>query len=298
MRVYHGGREDEAFVELTVFVQIPDRPCAARRVYNPDVAVRLFLAIVLVTGSVLVSAPASCDEGDDAPSGLPPEELVIMLREARIAGMSGDKARNLRILREATEAYPQSVVPIMALWDYHRRFELSEEEVAELRSLLTLRLSDLHSPLPPGTLNYLVYNADASEEELELVLDAARRRLSMMETDDPRFLEAVGVLQIRLGRLEQARENLRKLIELRPTLQLLWQAFVLDQKLERWEDAARMLDRIREETDLRPLLATTHLRILGKLGRYEELTAEVNELSDETESWGSGRRKSLGRILI
>jgi tetratricopeptide (TPR) repeat protein len=226
-------------------------------------------------GLGLVVCPTIADEEQPAVSPLPTEELVIRLRASRLELMRGNRAEGLRLLRELAEAYPQTLVPVMALWDFHARFELPPDEVQRLRELLTQRLGDPASPLPRGTILYLVENPDAGEEEMTLILDAAERRLDATEAPDPQLLEAIGVLQSRAGRIEQARASFAMAHELQPRKELLWRLYVLDRRMERWEDAAVSLEQMREAAGPAGLLRLAYVEVLAKLGRHEELATEL-----------------------
>jgi len=242
------------------------------------VAVPFIRFAACLLGSGLVLCPAGAVDEQSATSSLPPEELVIGLRAARLELMRGDRDEALRLLRELAETHAESVVPVMALWDYHRKYELPQEEVRRLRELLTRRLGDVTSPLPPGTVRYLVENPDAGDDEIPLILDAAKRRLDAAETPDPQLLEAIGVLQARVGRLEQARASFARTHELQPRRELLWRVYVLDRRMEHWEDAAVSLGRLRESNGSDEMLRMAHIEVLAKLGRYQELATELSAL--------------------
>ena len=47
----------------------------------------------------------------------------------RLELMRGNRDDGLRLLRELAEAYPQTLVPVMALWDFRARYELPPHEV-------------------------------------------------------------------------------------------------------------------------------------------------------------------------
>ena len=226
-------------------------------------------------GLSLVLCPSKANEESAATPSLPPEELVIGLRASRLELMRGNRDEGLRLLRELAETHPQSLVPVMALWDFHRRFELPPDEVRRLRELLTRRLGDATSPLPQGTVFYLVENPDAGEEEMSLILDAAMRRVDAIETPDPQLLEAIGVLQSRVGSFEEARASFARVQELQPREELLWRLYVLDRRLERWEDAASSLERLREAAGSSGLLRLAYVEVLAKLGRHQELGREL-----------------------
>jgi len=213
---------------------------------------------------------------------LPPPEMVLMLREARITQLEGRIDEALAKLRAAAGAYPESILPVMALWEYHDLYQLPEEERDRLRDLLTRRLGDPQSPLPPGTLRYLVEKEEASEEYLTLVLDAALKRFGD-EEPAPRFLEAIALLQERLGRLPEARKILGRLMELEPSAELRRHCLSLDMHLERWEDAARLL-----KQQIGPnaffLSRMRYIEVLAKIGDYEELVRQLDILNESPDA--------------
>jgi tetratricopeptide (TPR) repeat protein len=220
----------------------------------------------------LQSAPAA---------DLPPVEMVLMLREARIAQLQEQTDEALAKLRAAVEAYPESILPVMALWDYHSRYRLPAEEGQRLRDLLTKRLADPRSPLPPGTLRYLVEQENASEEYLTMVLDAVLQRFDK-EKPPPRFLEAIAVLQERLGRLPEAREILGELLDLEPSFELRLHCFAIDLHLERWHDVAKLLKAQLEEDPL-VFFRMYYIEALAKIGDYQELVRQLDLLSESPE---------------
>ena len=121
-----------------------------------------------------------------ASDALPPTECVRMLREARIAldsTVPASRSEGLKKLRAAAEAFPEEWLPVFELWNYHRGNPLPDEEAAELRALLTRRLAAPDSPIAVGMLEFLVQNPDAGDDELRLVLDAARARLAQLPND-------------------------------------------------------------------------------------------------------------------
>jgi tetratricopeptide (TPR) repeat protein len=204
-----------------------------------------------------------------------------MLREARILRLDGKNEESLAKLRLAEEAFPHSILPVMALWDYHQRHGLPEAEERQLRELLIRRLADPESPLPPGTLHYLVEMAEATEDYLELLLRAVESRTAESEPE-PRYLEAMAVLYERLGRLPQARELLGKLMELRPSVELRQHCLSLDYRLERWPEVADGFKQLLEE-DPFFLHRMNYIEVLAKLGRYEEVVRQLDLLEESSD---------------
>jgi len=216
-----------------------------------------------------------------------------MLRDARIALDAGDTQAGLRQLRRTAEAFPGEIVPILELWNFHQTVGLPDTEAAELRSLLTRRLADAESPLPPGVLKYLVENPDSSDDELELVLRSAVAR-SSVAPQDAELIESMGLLQLRLGRKDDARRSFGRLLELQPTDEARWRCIELDMQLERWEQAASLLAVFIEREPSPPWARINYVRALGKLGRYEELAGQLDQLDADRQIL----MEAIGEILL
>jgi tetratricopeptide (TPR) repeat protein len=233
-------------------------------------------SIALALGLACGALVASAQEAGSEP--LPPIELVRAVREGRIALRRGQDSEGLRILREAAEAHPHDIVPMAALWEARDRLPASEQP--ELRRLLTARLADPESPLPAGTLDYLLSAVDDTTE-LAAVLDAATRRLAAMERPNPRMLEAVASIEERLGRVPDARKTWGRLLELEPGDEgLRWHCAMIDVELERLADAASGIEKIL--TDLDPAAAfharIVYIDVLARLGRIDDLSREIDGL--------------------
>ncbi len=243
---------------------------------------------------VIIALP---EEAELAPGEeLPVAELVLMLREARILQIAGMPDEALSKLREAEETFPQSVLPVTALWDHHRQHRLPAEEQQRLRELLTRRLADPESPLPQGTLAYLVELADPTDEYLELLLQSLKSRTAHGEAE-PRYLEAMVVLNERLGRLPEAREQLGKLLEVQPTEGLYMHCLGLDERLERWPDVAKGLERLLER-DPFYVFRIRYIEVLAKLGRFEEVVQQLDLLSRTEDVNSAQLRQGLVQLLL
>ena len=69
------------------------------------------MRVVFLLLLLAVPSPARADE-----QHLPPIDSVRMLREARIAEMTGDTKLALEILARAAEAFPGEITPVVALF--------------------------------------------------------------------------------------------------------------------------------------------------------------------------------------
>ena len=232
------------------------------------------LASVGALWLLLAWQPLRADAGQ---ASLPPPELVRMLRSARIELDAGRLAPGLTALREAAEAFPQELAPVLELWNYHRRVGLPDDEASKLRALLTRRLADPDRELPPGMLKYLVENREAGEEELRLVLSATSARLAATP-DDFELLQSVALLQDRLGMTDAARESSRRLLALEPSDELRWRCIDMEIEAERWEPAAELLEQLVNREEPSPWSRVLYITVMGKLGRHEELMRQLELL--------------------
>lgn len=215
-------------------------------------------------------------EGTKASVDLPPVECVRMLRWARAKLEQGDEQGGARLLRETVDQFPGEVVALIALWDFHRQFGLPEEEAVRLRGILTHRLADPRSSLPPGVLRYLIRRPDAGKEELELLLTAANARL---KDDDLEMIRTIAYLQTRLELFEDSRETYGKLRDLAPSAALDWTCVLLDIDLERWADAAEGLESVVAAKGTSIISRLMYIDVLSRLGRYDEMLRQIDHLS-------------------
>jgi tetratricopeptide (TPR) repeat protein len=260
------------------------------------------LAASFATAEPVDRKPSAAASGEPAAAEevLPPLALVREVREARIALRRGEREEGLRRLRAAAEAHPRHVIPLAALLNLHREHPLPEDEAARLRGLLRTRLRDPDAALPRGTLDYLLFDPDASTEELELLLDAAERRLAAAAEPDPELLRTVATALARLERPEEVRTVLGRLLEVEPDWEVRWQAAMLDLNLRRWEDAAAGLERLMAGADDgdAPLLRLMYMKALAALGRFEELTRQIEHFEGQTDPYAAVVRSSLPDLLL
>lgn len=255
----------------------------------------MVLCLLLCCGTIYPAVPAAA-EGGLGEKELPPVGLVLALRQARIAEIEGRTDDALAVLREASEEFSDSVLPVVELLDFHRRHRLPEESGQELRELLKRRLLDPRSPLPSGTLRYLVDAPDATEAELNLFLEATLVRLGT-ERREPRLLAAAAALQERLGRLPEARETLGRLLEVQPSDPVRWHCLALDRKLERWQEVADFL-RARLSAGSHFAERMSYIEILGKLGDLEEIVRQLDLLGESAQFSRIRQLGSLRSLLL
>jgi tetratricopeptide (TPR) repeat protein len=208
---------------------------------------------------------------------LPPENCVRQMRAARIARLDGNRERSLELLEQAADSCPQDLTPLVAMLEHHYFFGLPEARAKSVTERLAARLADPASPVPPGALTYLVGVAEAGEDDLQRILDAVLSRLGRFE-NDPRLIEAAATLQERLGRLEDAREMLGRLLELSPSPGLRWKCLMLDRHLERWDGVADSLAELIEAGEESPFVRMSYIEALGKTGQFDEILLQLESL--------------------
>lgn len=255
----------------------------------------LLLGLALCCPTAHAGGPDSGEEVSQEEE-LPPAELILALRQARIAELEGRSDDALAALRTAAKDYPASILPIVELLDFHRRHGLPVESSRELRNLLKQRLYDPSGRLPLGTLRYLVEDPNAAEEDLTLLLGAMLARLERTQPE-PRLLAAVAVLQERLGRLAEARQTLGRLLEVQPSDEVLWHCLVLDRQLERWAAVAEFL-RTRVDEDKFSVLRTWYIAALAKLGDLDEIARQIDALGEHATQWWIEDQGPLRELLL
>jgi tetratricopeptide (TPR) repeat protein len=232
--------------------------------------------------------PAAAAGGADR--SLPPVQCVVQLREARIAEMDGDREEALRRLRATVEACPDELTPIYALLDYYRLERRWRTEYQQLLRLLGQRVAEGSVELTPAILHRLVEDSTLPDQELRPVLTALESELSAAGADvDPDRLRVLVQMQQRLGEVEAAATTLEKLWRKTGSADLVWPLYRLYAELERWEDAARLLAP-RTESDAAKGSAVrgvayrwAYVHALSKLGRYRELSEEIEKLKRSIE---------------
>jgi tetratricopeptide (TPR) repeat protein len=249
---------------------VPDHP---RRAHPVRSASSCSLALVLLLGlPSLRPAPARAASGgnDEIADLLPSDACIRRARSARIVAMGGalDEARQM--FRSALDDCPRDAVILHDLFELYARSAGHEAEAATLRAELRALLEDPAIEIPESVLRLLGRLTPANAEDQEGLLSSFRRRLSA-RPDDPQLLETVLTYETQLGHLEAAREHLASLLRLDPKERWSWAAFLIDLELEHWQDALSFTRQSLSGGDASALIASSHLQLLAKLGRAQEI---------------------------
>lgn len=214
-------------------------------------------------------------------SSLPPIECVELLRHARIAHQKKNCDEELQTLQQTIERFPQEVEPVLSLVQFYSGHGDQDESRQQVLARLSELLGDPERPLPAGLLGVIAQDQDLDDETLHRVVAAATSRLAESTAELPAdFLEALGFLQKRAGDLAAATTTLEKLWQKRPTEELCWTLYKAASALEKWEAAERYLE-ILMETNGDLELRLSHVRLLGRAGRFEEQMQVLQTLLEE-----------------
>jgi tetratricopeptide (TPR) repeat protein len=230
----------------------------------------------------LTPAPAGAPSRVD-PAGLPPIACVEAIRAARIARDAGDAAKARTQLEAAVELSGCELPALAAMLPLLRLGAFTPDRTAALRQRLADRLANPASEIPSGLLTHLVHLPSTAADD-DLMLGALERRLAAPETKAPttfdvaELLEATADLQQRRGRPDAARDTLARLLALRPTDPLRWRALFLDLQLQRWATAADVLAVMVDSPEAPVFLRETYVSVLARLGRLDEVTAQLAKL--------------------
>lgn len=227
-------------------------------------------------------------------ASLPPPECVRMVREGRIAGMADRAAEARETLARAMEACPGEVSPIVALLDHYRRFETPAADVARLRLALSEWLADTDREIPAGTLEFLVENPDATQDELRLIVDSLQSRLAA-RPEDPGLLRAELVLRLRLEEAGKAHVAVRKALEVQEDRALVFECLELDRERGDWEEAVGHLRKLVEENPAIYRMAL--IEALGKAGKFDEIMPQVELVREQIDVY-YGAAGTFGHLLV
>lgn len=231
------------------------------------VAVGLFLAL------------GAAYAGDDDPV-LPDMGCVQLLRRARIAEMRDDPSTALALLQQAARDYPGELVVATALWELHRRHELSAEDLDAAGRTMTAALTNPEAPLHLGTLQYVASLPDLGTDELVQLRRAVERRLTA-ENVSPQFWDVLAMLHLRLGDREAGRDALRRRLEAEPDDRTRWQLVELERELGNWDAAGAQLRELISREEVNPFVQMSLVEALGRVGAYDELIARLDLLGEE-----------------
>lgn len=255
-------------------------------------------AALLFTLCLLLTLPTQANTEGNATS-LPPTECVKQLREARLAGMDGDPAKELELLQATAEAFPQEIAPVYRLLEYHRHFGLPEAEHQKVDALFASRLRDNSRPSSLGLLEYIVRDTDSTSAQLAEIRAHLERRVAV-EEPEPNALRLLVSLERRLENQEAAVAHMERLWKLTGQEVLLFSLIDLYVELKRWEELPPLLKpRLESSADLLSL----YLRTLARLGRLEELEHQIDLITAQDENvyenrpWIHGSLVSAAWIL-
>ena len=227
----------------------------------------------LVSVALLVAVPSALAQnlepvGTATPAALPPVECVRGMREARLAWQAGDRQKAMAGLDRAVEACPDHVDPLLERLELHRKLGDAAGVEADL-ALLRARLADPARVPPEAAFARAVSDPQASAAELELI--RARLVRDLASTETPRRLRQLVVVEARLGRNEDARATLARLLAVDPAPEVRWAAVRLDVALERWNDAIPELEALAGRSGTSSFAARLHLiHAYGAVGRTED----------------------------
>lgn len=258
-----------------------------------------FKSIPVVMALALAAVPAAAGEPAtrDTAAHLPPRDCVHLLRQARIAEMRQDQEAALGHLRQAAAAHPRELAVIHALWEFYTRHELSGDERTRLRVSMHDLLADPDTPLHFGTLRHMVVNPDLDPGEMRWMLDAAQARLAAGAAN-PRLLEAIGILQQRLGLLAETRDTLRRLLQAEPLDRWRWALLDLSRKLEQWDEVCTLLRELADREDASPFTVMALVEALAKAGRYDELVVRLDELDERVNRYDVSIQSTRRALLL
>jgi tetratricopeptide (TPR) repeat protein len=209
---------------------------------------------------------------------LPPPGCLRILREARIAQELGEDEKALALFSRALEEYPTEILPVEELLSRREGLGLDAERVGELQVHLARRLADPSLPLDAGSIHFLVTTAGDERPDLLEALVAAIEARGEPLASDPVVTRAVAAAQGRLGRAEEARATLERLLADDPDFGVVSRALQLDLELGRWESALSLVDAHLEDPELAPVLGPFRLELLARTGRTSELLEELDRL--------------------
>ncbi len=228
----------------------------------------------LLAGSGALRADSRGGEGV-----LPPVECVKRLREARVARMRGDAAAELARLRQAAEAFPDEIAPVMALLEYDHRYGLPKPEHARLEAFVRRRLADPDEVPPVAVLRQVAEDPSAGDDLLGAIAENLSGRVKATHGPPEDLLSLLADLQIGLGRDDEAAGTLERLVDRTSNdlakLELAWRLYALDAELERWDAVLGLMDRFEE---LRESAGDGYVTLLAKAGHLDRARAELERL--------------------
>lgn len=259
----------------------------------PLVAGALAALLAAGTGELSAQPPVAPGGGD-----LPPIACVGAVRTARLAEERGDLAAARQALEAAVDLPACELPALASLLHLLRDGALDAARVAVLSERLAALLSDPATELPRGLLTQLAKlevadSASQTTQTDQLLVGALQRRVaaaalpavaggearSLPQPELAEVLEVSADLEERLGRPEEARATLERLLSVAPTDALRWRAMLFDLGHGRWQSAADLLAPLVREPQANDALRTYYVTALAHLGRYDEMLVELAALA-------------------
>jgi tetratricopeptide (TPR) repeat protein len=232
--------------------------------------------IAALAVTLLLTAPA---QGSEPDSALPPEEVVLQLRAARIAGERGLVEEQRRLLDEIARAHPREPAALLALMEFYSSLPDGSAEAAKARSALRDLLLTPRRDAPLALLQRFALDHRTTKEDLELLAELLAVRTERREDEPGAFLLLSGI-QESLDRREEARSTLGALLRQRGDPEVRQRCIHLDILLERWDEALRLV-RIQRGVLGEKVLRLAAVQIYAALGMVKELRTEVTAFMSE-----------------
>jgi tetratricopeptide (TPR) repeat protein len=231
----------------------------------------------LAAGADPPTAPASAPVAP--PSALPPEGLVRLLREARIAGMRGQASREQEKLEQAMAEYPAEIGPVLGWLERPAAPGADPARRAAAWERLAVFVADPSRPVPLLLIERQVRDARTSAAERDRMIDALSRR-SAGRPGDVRLLEALASFQLESGRKEEGRATLERLEAARPDRSQRLLLIRLDLALGNFEPALARIA-VEQAAEPSPIFRAWKLRALAGAGRTDQVAQESASLLTE-----------------
>lgn len=198
------------------------------------------------------------------------------MRQARFAEAADELPKAIALLSQAIEDYPQEVMPLSELLRIHRSRDTADDEVERFRSMLLSRLLDPDLPLATGSV-YFVMNGHGDDPEVLGILEKAIVDRLSPQTD-LELLKVLAVVQGRLGKYEESRATLDRVMALDASFSTVSTALYLDMEGEHWESALDLLESVRDDPELAEVWKHLRIQLLAKTGSLDELDKEISAL--------------------
>lgn len=232
--------------------------------------------------ALLLSAPVPALAADPpaaseaAPAAVPPEGLVRLLREARIAGMRGQDALERQKLEQAMKEYPGEIAPVLGWLERPATPGADPTLRAGAWERLASSVADPARPVSIALVERQLRDARTTAAERDRMIAALSLRSAGRPTD-VLLLELLTSLQLESGRKAEGRATLERLEAARPDRSQRLLLIRLDLALEKYEPALARLAAERA-TAPDPVLRAWTIRALAGAGRTDELSKETAAL--------------------